>query len=273
MVSLLDVLEFSAKEYVELSHSLGELTATLQKRQLDVEALGRAFDRILRDAKALGLKVTVDQIGIMMRELVQYNPERTSLEGGYLRIKNGEISTERLCHHIESLYSILKSELGSISIKAVPREKDHYCDPQWLFDTPTYHQFPSAWQEFQHAGRCYAYGENTACAFHLNRALEWGLKSLAVDLGKRFDRHSWNDHLEDIEKALIERYKAAQQRTPEQAFYSEAATQFGHMKVAWRNPGMHIEAKYDDGDGAYLLTTVEKFISHLAKNGLAESKI
>jgi hypothetical protein len=272
VVSLLAMLEFAAQEYVQLAHEFGLLIATLEKRQLDTATLGRALDRILTDARTLGLPVTRDQVGRMMLEFVTVNPDKASLtQDGYLRIEGQSINTERLCHHIESVYSILKSELSSIPIRAISREKTKYIDPQWLTDSRIYIAFPSAWQEFQRAGHCYAYGENTACAFHLQRALEWGLKSLAVDLGKKFDRNSWGKHLEDIETALEVKYKSAGPRTKEEKFYSEAATQFGNMKVAWRNPTMHIEAKYDEGEAAYLLTTTEKFMTYLAENNLREA--
>ena len=46
-----------------------------------------------------------------------------------------------------------------------------------------------------------------------------------------------------------------------------------HMKVAWRNPTMHIEATYDDKEALYLLTTVEAFMQHLAANGLTEVSV
>jgi len=133
-----------------------------------------------------------------------------------------------------------------------------------------YNNFPEAWKEFQRAGKCYAYGEGTACTFHLQRALERGLKSLATDLGQRFDRNSWEAHLKDIDRELTARYRSAGPRTAKEKFYSEAAAHFGHMKVAWRNPTMHIEASYDDKEAHYLLTTIEKFINHLAQNGLKE---
>jgi hypothetical protein len=98
----------------------------------------------------------------------------------------------------------------------------------------------------------------------------WRLKSLAVDLATRFDRNSWDAHLKDIERKLQKKYGSAGPRTPTEKFYSEVAAQFGNMKVAWRNPTMHIEASYDDTEGRYLLTTVEKFMMHLANNSLKE---
>jgi hypothetical protein len=35
---------------------------------------------------------------------------------------------------------------------------------------------------------------------------------------------------------------------------------------------MHVEAKYDEGEADYLLTTVEKFMAHLASNNLKEAQ-
>jgi hypothetical protein len=189
-----------------------------------------------------------------------------------VHFSNMSLDHERTCHHVEAIYATLKAELRGISFRVIPGAKQLFCDPQWLFDSVIYQHFPNAWKEFQSAGKCYAYGENTACAFHLQRALEWGLKSLAVQLGKRFDRNNWGKHLEDIEKELKARYAAAAARTSEEKFYSESAVQFGHMKVAWRNPTMHVEAKYDEGEAAYLLTTVEKFMEHLARNNLKEAQ-
>jgi hypothetical protein len=271
VVSLLDMLEFYAKDYVQIAHQFGLILGTYQKDKTDPESIGKALADLLASTFGLGLLVTRDQIGEMLSEMFKVPGAVTvRVEKPLLRIEGENLDPARFCHHIESIYSVFRSELGSINFRAVPKEKSKYCDPKWLFDSPIQQNFPSAWGEFQSAGKCYAYGENTACAFHLNRALEWALKSLAVHLGKRFDRNSWERHLEDIDKELTARYTDAKARTPEEKFYSEAATQFGNMKVAWRNPTMHIEAHYDETQAAYLLTTVEQFMAHLANNNLRE---
>jgi hypothetical protein len=69
---------------------------------------------------------------------------------------------------------------------------------------------------------------------------------------------------------LKTRYTAAGARTAEEKFYSESATHFSNMKVAFRNPTMHIEARYDENEAYYLLTNVQQFLAHLARNGLTE---
>ncbi len=114
---------------------------------------------------------------------------------GEIRVMNVNINGERMISHVETIYRSFRAELSSLPLRVIPRERSQYVNETWLTDLPIYPSFPHAWKEFQAAGRCYAYGEGTACAFHLSRALEWGLKSLAVHLGKRFDRNCWQRHL------------------------------------------------------------------------------
>jgi hypothetical protein len=269
------MLEFSAQDYVEISHQLGMVRASLNQKQASLDDLGKSLEKLSEDINRLGLFVTREALGVFVLELVKANPKNFRIvgkEGNYAVKGSNALDADRMSYHLECIYSTLRAELSSMAFRAIPAEKSPYCRPKWLFESPIYKNFPTGWKEFQSAGRCYAFGENTACAFHLNRALEWGLKSLAVELGKPFDKNSWDAHLKDIDRELVSRYKAAGARSPAEEFYSQAAAQFGNMKVAWRNPTMHIEAQYDDKEGAYLLATVEEFMNHLAKKGLAEPK-
>lgn len=270
------MLEFSARDYVEISYQFGLVLAALRKPEPTSYDLSSAIQKLLEETNRLSLFVTREALGEMFLEIMKTNPGNVKMDGEgderTFSFKNIGLDSSRMSHHIECVYSTLKAELRSVAFRMVPSNKTAFCDPNWLFNSQIYKQFPGAWQEFQSAGRCYAFGENTACAFHLQRALEWGLKSLAVHLGKRFDRNNWEKHLEDIEKALTAKYGAAGPRTQDEMFYSHTATHFGHMKVAWRNPTMHIGAKYDEKEAAYLLTTIEKFMTHLAENGLNEAQ-
>lgn len=139
-----------------------------------------------------------------------------------------------------------------------------------LYDSPT-----EEWQEarskfhkttfdIEEAAKCLALGRYTAAVFHLQRVMEFGLKTLAAKLGKPFDRNSWDAHLKDIEKELEARYKAAGTRTPDEEFYSEAAAQIGHVKVAWRNPTMHIDRTYIEEIARDIWNAVKAFMRHLS---------
>ena len=60
-----------------------------------------------------------------------------------------------------------------------------YLDKDRLFGDEVWHGFPSARADIREAGNCLATGCNTAAVFHLMRAVEWGLRALATDLGVR----------------------------------------------------------------------------------------
>ncbi|HTD22867.1 MAG TPA: hypothetical protein VK738_09455 [Terriglobales bacterium] len=254
VVSLFEMLKYTAEDFYKLSE---QFTHFVHLPQLVNTEKGRVrfqecVDKLYEHCKSLKLHMSLNQL----RRICELTNERASLE--------------RLRAAISELQTRIQEELQSKVCFCLSSDRVDYWHPFWLVGSPIESSFPSAWKEFQRAGKCYAYGEGTACAFHLQRALEIGLKSLAVKLGQRFDRNSWESHLRDIERELKTRYSAASPRTAEEKFYSEAATQFGHMKVAWRNPTMHIEAQYDDGEAKYLLDTIQKFMTHLAKNSLSE---
>ncbi|SRR5216683_1223154 len=118
--------------------------------------------------------------------------------------------------------------------------------------------------DIEEAAKCLALGRHTGAVFHLQRVMEFGLKTLAVKLNKPFDKNSWDSHLKDIERELEARYKAAGSRTPDEEFYSEAAAQIGHVKVAWRNPTMHIDRSYTPEVARDIWNAVKAFMRHLA---------
>lgn len=224
------------------------------------------------------------QVSQGFTKLVQYCRE-LGLDGAIAHIKriytgyaedpnaSQQVLADDFTRDLGSLSAIVQSELAGKKFRYIPSEKTRFCDLEWLADTTIPDNFPRAASELRSAGRCFAYGENTACAFHLNRVLEDGLKALAVEVGQRFDRNSWDAHLKDIERELNSRYKTAGSRTPDELFYSDLSSQFGHMKTAWRNPTMHIEAKYDEGDGLYLLQTTERFMETLCERGLKQGDL
>src|SRR5947207_1869793 len=114
VVSLFDMLEFAATEYVEIGHHLGLMLATFQKRKSDPVEWTNAFTKVLEDCSRLELQVTRDQIAGLFGEF--YDINRNNME---ISVKEGDVDPNRFCHHIESLYSVLKSELRAIIFKAI----------------------------------------------------------------------------------------------------------------------------------------------------------
>jgi hypothetical protein len=143
-----------------------------------------------------------------------------------------------------------------------PRYAEHFENPK-LFGEQVFTSFASANDDITEAGTCLALERSTACVMHLMRAMEVALAALAktVSVGPQND---WGSYLRLIDKELSNRAKTAGARSADEQFYAEAATQFDHVRRAWRNPTMHVEKTYTQDRAAEILQAVKSFMSHLA---------
>jgi hypothetical protein len=266
VVSLLAMLEFSAREYVEWSHHIGVALGSVCKKPVSND-LYKAFNRMMSETTRLNLPATKQHMAEMILEMMDANPEKSSLSAdGDLRITDATLDAPRLCHHIESIYTSLKAELRAILFKAVPSEKRKYCDPEWLIKTNIYSKFPELVDEFQRAGRCFAYGENTACIFHLMRVSEFCLRRIADSLNVPFNPRSWHDIGDRITAEMDKKYQAKKEDWKKlEPFYAEILRDIQAIGRGHRNPSLHeLEKKYDEREAAYMLTVIEEFGRHVA---------
>jgi len=166
----------------------------------------------------------------------------------------------------------LQEELEEQVFLKLDHGKVSYADQKWLLDTDIETAFPSTITEFQHAGRCYAYDESTACMFHLMRVVDFGLRSVALSLGIIYNNRAWDGLGKAITAKMDDKYqnKAEDWRKVE-PMYAEILTDIQAISRGHRNPVLHeLEKKYEPKEAQYMLTVVEGFISHLAKNGFKE---
>lgn len=267
VVSLLQMLEFSAKDYVELSHQIGLLLGAFSRQQPDAALVGSKLGELVSGASRLGLPVTKEHLVTMIIELSKDSGAQIErLADGRVSIK-GQIDQNRVCHHIETVYPTLRAELGAINFRAIAREKAKYCDQKWLTDTPLL-RFPDTVDEFQRAGRCFAYGENTACIFHLMRVADFYFRKVAEKLGVKYDARNWHGIGEKISSEMEKKYS---EKTVEwkhlEPFYAEILADIQAMGRGHRNPVLHeLEKKYDEREALYMLTVIESFAVHAAKN-------
>jgi hypothetical protein len=181
------MLEFAAREYMEVTHRFGIVLALVRREQYDENALGDSLTVLHNVSRRLDLPVTTELFACLIREMVQTKPECVSQSGNDFAIKGAILSSERLAYHLESIYCALKAEIGNIQLRAIPREKAKYSIPDWLEGTKVAAKYPETVDEFYHAGRCFSYGENTACVFHLMRVTEFCLTEVGNSLGVPFD--------------------------------------------------------------------------------------
>jgi hypothetical protein len=265
------MLEFSARGYVEISYQFGLVLAALRKPDPTVHDLSKSFEKLLGEANRLGLVVTRDALGEMLLEITKTHPGTVKMTGEgderLIHFTNTGLDNDRTCHHIETIYATMKAELGSVSLKAIPREKAKYCDPKWLTTSIMFVKFPDTVDEFQKAGRCFAYGENTACVFHLMRVADFYFRRVADSLKISYDARNWHGIGKKIADEMEKKYRTkTDEWKKNEPFYAEILTDLQAIGIGHRNPTLHeLEKKYEEREAEYMLTVIKSFAKHVAE--------
>jgi len=163
-----------------------------------------------------------------------------------------------------------------------PAELETY-EQEQLFGGQVFANFPSARLDVAEAGNCYAMGRYTACVFHCMRVVEKGLHVFVDDLNAKcnvnvkFNRHisyvNWGNIIDKIEHELKELLKPDKEPPLDpnlRRFYSETATEFIYIKVAWRDNVAHSRSSYDEPTAHSIMDHVKAFMIYLCKQGVTE---
>jgi hypothetical protein len=251
------MLRYAAEDFWKASEVLATLAGfpLLLSHPNGRANVTKAVNELLENCEKLKLKIS-------LREAEKMLPS----------FNNPSTSPDRIQQMAAHLSSVIHSELDGELFFQMEASKIDYWHPAWLMDRPLYAAFPRAHQEMQSAGRCYAYGEPTACVFHLMRVIDAGLRSVANSLQVNYDARNWSGITDKIEKEMGKKYPdKSEDWKKSEPFYASVLTDIQAISRAHRNPALHeIERKYTDSDAYYLITVVERFMGHLAENGMRE---
>jgi hypothetical protein len=167
------------------------------------------------------------------------------------------------------LYRNVMRELQSEIFYHIPKERAQYSDPKEpLFGVAVYERFPRAIYDIEEAGKCLAFGRSTACVFHLMRVMEEGLKILAKALGIPY-APSWESYLDQINTRITAKHSTKSYKWKKvETFYKEVLGDLQMVKIAWRNPTMHIVRKYtpEEAEGVFgaVRTTMNRLAAELS---------
>ncbi len=148
---------------------------------------------------------------------------------------------------------------------SVPAGKSHYyCDAAILFGENVATKFPATSFDIEEAGKCLALDRATASVFHLVRVMELGLRALARGLGIPY-APSWESYLRQIETKISEKHgKKSRAWKRDEHFYRDVAGDLQLVKIAWRNPTMHVGRKYTPEEAEDVFRAVKAFMQRLS---------
>ena len=265
LVSLYEMLQFYADEFMRLVETLGRLDVICreQKQSNPGRKIKHSKDNVILECiKALDLHCEYLGLVFSRMQIERFSdlPEEEDIEtfGERVRVLRNRI------------YDEMKIEL----FMHITKEKAKYYKEPWLsFGQIVVEKFPSASHDIEEAGKCFAAGRNTACVFHVMRVFEAGLNCLANVFQVPFENTNWEKILNQIEAAIRQIEKDPNKPAnwkDERQFYSEAANHFRFLKDAWRNYAMHIHERYDEESALNILVHGQAFMRHLTTK-LSES--
>lgn len=140
VVSLLDMLEFTARPYLEMTHRFGLLLAI--GKPPDPNVVRDVWTALLKDTARLDLPITRELIVCLFEEFTKIDPTKVVVTNEGFSVTGAELPYDRVQHHVESIYKTLRAEVGSLLLRAIPREKAKYATPNWLADSDIRTKFP-----------------------------------------------------------------------------------------------------------------------------------
>jgi hypothetical protein len=133
-----------------------------------------------------------------------------------------------------------------------------------LFGEKTCMSFPSIADDAEDAGKCLCFRRGTATVFHLMRIMEAGLRCIAQPLGIPY-APSWESYIKQINSRIEGKHKSkGVQWKKDQAFFRDVMGDLTNVKIAWRNPTMHIDRRYSPDEAEDVFRAVKTFMQRLS---------
>jgi hypothetical protein len=270
LIEALEMLEFYGAPLFEAASHLMRLETELER----VLAEGNIQHRIFRVDPA-GMENLFKPVFAAFRSNLEtlhlWMTQKTldKLEEGLA--KGADIAQLRVL--INELRSRFNDEVSAVCLLCVTYGKRHYYQQaDALFGTGVFNNFPTAADDIAEAGKCFALERATACVFHLMRVTEVGLKAAARELEIPY-APSWESYIKQIRVKVEEDWsKKTPQWKARESFFKELLGDLQAMKLAWRNPTMHIVRKYDEEDALNILNATKAFMQRLAENGISDGE-
>lgn len=207
----------------------------------------KALESLAKECRALGLTLSCKAIRRLEARLSDETFSRNDFGAG-----------------IKEIETRIKDELEDILFFYVPKERRHYYTNRLLFGSEAENAFPGASFDIEECGKCLALGRGTTCVFHLMRIMEILLK----DLGKKLRipyAPSWESYLSQIEKRISAKHRTKGiQWKRDEPYYTDLLGDLRAVKIAWRNPTMHVRRNYALEEAEDVFRAVRTFARRLS---------
>ncbi len=260
LISILDMLRFSADLFVTISCTLTGLENIIQQRQgvLDSD------DRNLFKEGMTSIVSPCERINLVLSAMLAARMG-TSLDNlGY--------TYQQLSREISELRSRITDELSQGYFMLFSKDKVEFLESKQPFGTLVAEYFSIAAPDIEEASKCLGFERSTASVYHLMRVMEEGLKSLALLLGIPY-APSWESYLKQISDQIQAKHGSKSRGWKKnEPFFKELLGDLQAIKIAWRNPTMHLVRSYNQEEAEQIFGAVKVFMNRLAEYLSASKK-
>lgn len=187
-----------------------------------------------------------------------------ALQEAETQIQFGTFSWGQLKAKAEETVNILRHELSTILLLGVDPDKENYFKEVQPFGGMVANLFPQLATDIEEAAKCLALDRGTASVFHLMRVMEEGLKYLASLLGIPY-APSWESYITQISDQIAKKHKHKSVKWKrDEPFFKEIPGDLEAIKIAWRNPTMHIVRTYAPSEAEDVFKAVNTLMMVLA---------
>ena len=229
--------------------SLADDSILASRKTLD--GVAKTLRMVLEQAQDIGLAVSCNMI---VEDI--YFFERSDTQA-YPRLVKQQL---------EGILSAITNELATIKFYRLKPEFAKYHSILQPFGPIVSDTFPEAIKDIEEGAKALSLGLGTACVFHMMRIMEVALKALAKEIGMS-NLPSWESYIDKIDKGISANYKTKSRKWKKnQKYYAEIFGDLQAIKIAWRNPTMHIERHYDQDEAEDVFRATKNFLSRFAKH-------
>jgi hypothetical protein len=267
--SLWDMLKFNATDFYNAVTSLHSAFAVVRSHTRYGSVSFRSDELMTDDAN----NETLKHVQTLQKSLVILGTRLTEKSAARLikEVTERSLTYGGFSRGMEDIDQRLQDELSDTKAFVLEGKRSDYFEPKEpLFGSDFEKKFLSAGVfELDEAAKCRAFGHDTAAVFHLMRLMEIGIRVTATCLGipdptKPNDRN-WHEILKKIKGETDARFaNKTWKPSGDKEFFDSAYVSLDAVRIAWRNPTMHIENKYTPDEADDVFVAVRLFIKKLA---------
>jgi hypothetical protein len=183
-------------------------------------------------------------------------------------LESADCTIRHITAHAQDVGRTLKRELATVNFYLVSPDRVKYLaiakEGSLLFGPEVEFRLSSAVTDIEEAGNCLALARGTAAVFHLMRVMEAGFKELARLLEIPY-APSWESYVTQIKSKIEAKHstKAVDWKTDE-PFFRDVLGDLQAVKMAWRNPTMHIVNHFTPDQADDIFRAVRSFTQRIA---------